>query len=83
MHLRLDICFQERRKLEEKIENLEFKLSDKDRAIEELDEKLRSERTKFEKERGVHTQVIYFLILRTVCRFVGLYVVSFYREFYS
>ena len=51
--------FQEKRKLEEKIESLEMKLIDKERAIEELDEKLRSERTRFEDERGRHTQVFY------------------------
>ena len=50
---------QEKRKLEEKVENLEIKLSDKERAIEELDEKLRSEKTKFEDERDNHTQVFY------------------------
>ena len=50
--------FQKKRELEEKIENLEFILSDKDRAIEELDEKLRSERTKFGEERDNHHQVL-------------------------
>ncbi|XP_028415861.1 rab11 family-interacting protein 3-like [Dendronephthya gigantea] len=54
----LEICLQEKRNLEEKLENLEYKLSEKDRVIEELDEKLRSERTKFEEERLGHTQEI-------------------------
>jgi uncharacterized coiled-coil protein SlyX len=61
------ICFQQKRELEEKVENLEFKLSDKDRAIEELDEKLRLERTRLEQEKGSHAQVLYLLVFRNAC----------------
>lgn len=51
------LLIQEKRKLEEKIETLEFKLQEKERTIEELDEKNRSEKSKFQQERKQHTQV--------------------------